>query len=663
MKTPAARGLSLLLAACLAAGAGFFALYRFDNKYTRPLPVVQEGVCALDPQALAEGELFFLVDGWEFYAGALLTPDELAGGGHTPRQVYIGEYPDFSMGDPALPPMGMGTYRLRLTHSGPPLELTLELPEIFSACTIWVDGEPRLHLGDPAPESYRPRAETSYLSFTADGSTELVVAVSNYSHYYGGVYYPPAVGTAAAVSRMALGRAAFYGLFCFSSLAIALFSLSVWLTSRRRNPLNFLYGLLCCAFSLHVCYPFLHWAGSPFFRLPYLLEDFSLFAVMLCAAAVTARLCGLARGRLYRYVVFPAGCAFCVLSAACNLLLPRLPGGFLSAYGVLVSLFKLLLSGWLLAASLGGVRQSLPFGNWLLCGNAVFAVGLLFNVVGANRFEPVVGGWQEEYGGFALVLLFGVLMVRRSASVLRENRRLAARMADEVAAKTRDLSALLSDYKKFLAEVAHDLKAPMASIQNYIELIEDGGAELDQEAREFFGAIDRKFFEMKNRVNVLQEFTARDEAPLRTERLRLDELLQRFYESNRPDMEASGVEFLLELPHAPCFVRADRDRLVRVLENLCYNALSFTPEDGRITLALELLPGTARVRVSDTGCGIAPEELPRVFDRFYTSREDGGGSGLGLYIVKSTIREHGGQVEAQSVLGRGSVFTFTLPLA
>ena len=138
--------------------------------------------------------------------------------------------------------------------------------------------------------------------------------------------------------------------------------------------------------------------------------------------------------------------------------------------------------------------------------------------------------------------------------------------------------------------------------------------------------------------------------------------LQSFYEDNRPDMELFGQSFLLKLPNESLVISGDTESLRSALENLCYNAASFTPEDGVITLSLEEKQGYAVITVSDTGSGIAPEDLPRVFDRGFTNRPDGSGEGLGLYLVRTIVLEHGGTVEAYSQLGKGSVFTLQIPI-
>jgi two-component system phosphate regulon sensor histidine kinase PhoR len=110
---------------------------------------------------------------------------------------------------------------------------------------------------------------------------------------------------------------------------------------------------------------------------------------------------------------------------------------------------------------------------------------------------------------------------------------------------------------------------------------------------------------------------------------------------------------------------ADEARVEQVLVNLIHNAIKFTPSGGRISISAKAKDNDILVSVADTGIGISPDDLPRIFERFYKADKSrsGGGTGLGLAIAKHIVEAHGGRIWAESTEGRGSIFNFTLPLA
>jgi signal transduction histidine kinase len=138
-------------------------------------------------------------------------------------------------------------------------------------------------------------------------------------------------------------------------------------------------------------------------------------------------------------------------------------------------------------------------------------------------------------------------------------------------------------------------------------------------------------------------------------------------EAIRPQAEARGLELALDLPLNLPLVVADPQRIGQVLRNLFNNALEFTPDGGRVTLTARLDGSWVFLEVSDSGPGIAVEQLPFVFERFYRADPSRaratGGAGLGLAIVKQLVEAHGGRVWVKSTPGTGSWFGFALPVA
>ena len=145
--------------------------------------------------------------------------------------------------------------------------------------------------------------------------------------------------------------------------------------------------------------------------------------------------------------------------------------------------------------------------------------------------------------------------------------------------------------------------------------------------------------------------------------LNLTTFLKQFYDFNKADCDAAGIHLLCILTKEPCPVYADEKQLTRSLENLLYNALSFTPMDGTITLSLKVENSKAHIILEDTGYGIALQQQEQIFHKGVSLRDESTERGLGLYITKSIIAEHNGTIWVESDGVHGSAFHILLPLA
>lgn len=644
----------LILSAFLLVGVlAVLGQYRWDNKYTSALSGGWGfNVLQSDPEQPA-----WLVDGWEFYPGELLSPEDFASGRQAEEYTYAGQYPNFSaqLGSP----YGEATYRLVLENPGESLELSLYLPELLCAGRVYIGGELAGEQGSVEP--YEPRVMDGVYSFTASGSTEIIIQCANYTHYYSGMYYPPAVGTPGAIARLTSARLAVYGLLCFFALAAALLNLALWALGRNRLVRRL--GLLCTACALRMSYPFLRALGVPAIRSLYAVEDLCAAAVLLCAILLAGELSGAARLGFHRRAAVPAAAAMCAVCVIFPVfILPYAPL-LINCYGLLLFVWKVLAGAYLIFLSARALRERVPLGRYLLCSAGLYGFSVAVSALTAGYLEPEFGAWPEEYGAFALVAGFAALMVHRGVRMVRENRRLNEHLSEEVERKTRALETLLDERRELLAALVHDLKNPLSAVRNYADLVRGSSVELDAETAACLNALSERVGAVEDRFGLLQDFSRAERAAEGAEKLELSAFLRGFYESNRPDIELGGQRFCLELAREALYVTAGEPQLRAALENLCYNALSFTPPGGRITLSLRREGGSAVIRVRDTGSGIAPEDLPHVFERGFTRRPDGSGEGLGLYLVRAFALEHGGSAEAQSEPGKGSTFTLRLPLA
>jgi signal transduction histidine kinase len=223
--------------------------------------------------------------------------------------------------------------------------------------------------------------------------------------------------------------------------------------------------------------------------------------------------------------------------------------------------------------------------------------------------------------------------------------------------------------RDFLANATHELKTPLTSIQGFAQAIMDGTVSapeaLHQAASIIYDEADRMHRIVMDLLSLAR--LEAGTAGLTRDPVDLAQLLDNAAGRFALQAQQAGITMLENLVKSP-ICTGDADRLSQVFTNLLDNAIKFTPSGGVVTLSLDTLNGSAQVRVSDTGAGIAPEDQKRVFERFYQadrSRRGGSGrgAGLGLAIARQIVLAHGGQISVESTLGKGSIFTVALPLA
>ncbi|EMJ6829335.1 TPA: histidine kinase [Clostridioides difficile] len=661
------KGTLIVLIVSLLAITGLNLLYKYDNKYTYKSIRASNGILTIDNDTFTKGKLVFLIDDWEFYNHKIFKPNDFTEQDIKPEYVFIGQYPDFSMRKGNQSPYGNATYRMRIKNEGKDKLLSLELPEIFSASEVWINGEMVSKLGDVGTEKYRPKIKNSVVSFIAKKNTEIIINVSNFSHYYSGLYYPPALGETKDISNMMFYRLLFYSIICFTTFAIAIFSLSVWFLSNK-SKIYLYFGCMCVFFAIHVSYPFVHLLGLPLVSFTYAVEDLSYFMVVLCIICINGSISKIEENKVYRFLILPLGITMSIISIVIPIILLPYDMYFVNIYGKLIDIYKYIVFIYILMSSLVSIYKktcSEHISSYILVSvNTVFGISILFDAVTSNRFEPIFTGWQTEYCGFVIVILFSVMMINRNRIIIKENEKLTRNLEHEVEVRTNELTTLLNERKRFLADVAHDLKAPVSAIQAFIDLIKVGNIHVDEETRTYLYAINQKSNEVQNRVRSLQEFTSQDKSIGISEKICLNNFIKEIYENNLPDTQACGVNFETYVLEKKIYAKINKEMLTRAFENLIYNALTFTPFDGKIILSMDKEDGFAIIKISDNGKGIPPENISKVFDRFFTERDNNEpkGQGLGLYIVKSIIREHGGEIFVDSELGKGTVFTIKLSL-
>ena len=219
--------------------------------------------------------------------------------------------------------------------------------------------------------------------------------------------------------------------------------------------------------------------------------------------------------------------------------------------------------------------------------------------------------------------------------------------------------------RDFVANVSHELRTPLAAIKSVIETLEGGAAEDPQVARDFLQRADGEVDRLVQMVEELLELSRIESGELSMTREPVDlaAAVQSAVERLRPQAEKAGVGLSVDTSANLPRVSGDRVSLERAIVNLINNAIKFTPEGGAVRVLARPDGAGVTIEVADNGSGIEPQDLPRVFERFYKAdrARRAGGTGLGLAVVKHTAEAHGGRVEAESRLGEGSSFRIWLP--
>ena len=223
--------------------------------------------------------------------------------------------------------------------------------------------------------------------------------------------------------------------------------------------------------------------------------------------------------------------------------------------------------------------------------------------------------------------------------------------------------------RELIASVSHDLRTPLASIRAMVESINDGVVTDPATVKRYLKTLEVEVENLSQLINDLFELSQMDAGVLKLdmETSSLTDLISDTLESMSVQATAEGRNLHLKgsVEGEVAHVMMDPRRVQRVLYNLVQNAIRYTPSDGSVQILARDTGTEVQVEVKDTGEGIPPEELSRIFDRFYRTEQSrsrgSGGTGLGLSIAKGIVEAHGGRLWVESAIGKGSTFGFALP--
>ena len=218
--------------------------------------------------------------------------------------------------------------------------------------------------------------------------------------------------------------------------------------------------------------------------------------------------------------------------------------------------------------------------------------------------------------------------------------------------------------KSYLSETAHELRTPLTTIRSHLEAFQDGIITPNQES---LSLVMEEVMNLTSLLNDLQDLTSSTGLckNLRSLPLDLNLILANLAEKFRPLAAEHDLTIIVELPTIPLYLKGDPEAFTKIINNLLSNAIKFSVPGGKIIIILQKEASQIKISIADQGIGVQPEEIPKIFERFYRidpsrSRRTGG-SGLGLSIVKELTEAMGGTVKVESRPEAGSIFTLTFP--
>jgi two-component system phosphate regulon sensor histidine kinase PhoR len=220
--------------------------------------------------------------------------------------------------------------------------------------------------------------------------------------------------------------------------------------------------------------------------------------------------------------------------------------------------------------------------------------------------------------------------------------------------------------REFIGNISHELKTPLASIKAIVETLQDGAIDDKKLAGDFLMKVDNEVDRISQIVTELTELSRIETGgvKLRLEPANLNQLIEDVITHLSPQAERKEVILLTDLASAIPAVQADRERIRQVIINIIHNAIKFTAAGGKVIISTQQSGESVIIQVADNGIGISTEDLRHIFERFFKAdrARSSSGTGLGLAIAKHTVQAHQGNIWVQSEEGKGSTFSFSIPI-
>ena len=587
--------LTVLLTTLFCAG-----LYKTDNKYTHPSPQPINGILFYEEQQ----PLTYLTRQWMVYPDVLLTPEEV--------DAYQGYRYYENIGENGKNESDSMTYRLTLLLPEEIQEYALELPEVFSACQLYINDRLLLQLGNPSPETYQEGLSSRMVTFSAEGKAELLLAVSDFSGVNCGLTYPPAFGHAEDVLSAREIRLFLHGALVLLAILGAVLSMTFGIKGQQKRGI--LGGFLCICLAIITGYPLYHGILTTVVQPWYTLEPACYYALLLLALLLQCTIYEIQpKLRLYLSLPCMIGILATIISFGGASILPE---NTAHAFSFLSEGLKYYTALALLGISLWALRQKKYHSLLLLNGSVALAACLLWDRL-LPLYEPIYGGWFGEIGGGLLVLSLAAALWLDAidAYKFRLTYEASLQQAEQRLSLQKEHYKQLSEQIQLAREAGHDLRHHMRTLRSFAE--------------------QSQWNQLKAYLDDYEPHLQERQLVIRSEHLTVDAVLNHY--ATLAHAKNATYDVCLHIPPDLSF---PDDELCVLLANLLENALEAISEQ---------TCGTPFIRMRGEAIhghlGIVMDNSfsqERIYKNEMFLSTKGKNHGLGLHSIETIVKKYGG---------------------
>ncbi|MFC6229649.1 ATP-binding protein [Paenibacillus allorhizosphaerae] len=588
---------------------------------------------------------------------------------------------------------GYATYRLKIMLPEGEDVLALRVPAVSTSYKLWVNGKAIASAGllGTTEESAVPQfAPEVAVAPTLHSAMDIVIEVANFSHQRGGLRQPIELGTAKDIIRAKEMAVGFDMLLIGCLLIMGLYHLGLFAVRTKEWSMLY-FGLFCLLFSIRMtllgeivitkAIPGFNWTLE--INLEYLSAALSLPLFILFFSSLYPE-------ESARFM----NAAFCIVTVGYSIVIAVLPTLIFTQALVSLQLVVVAAIVYVMSIAVFACIRKREGSGILLISCLVLGTSIVNDMLYAHQLVATT----DRMSAFGLLIfifsqaaMLSIKLSRAFVSVEKlstELTELNNGLNEKIIERTYDLeqankalkwsndelSRMETSRSHLLSNISHDLGTPMTAIQCYIEAILDRMVDTEEQRERYLRVIHSKVVGMDRLIEdlfQLSQLEARQVA-FKKEPVTTDLLIERLFARYELDARGAGIAYTLtvfrngEKDEQFSSVEVDAERLHQAYSNLIFNAIKFTPSGGSIAVEMHDNGSEMLVSVSDSGSGIRPEDLPYVFDRFYTSNkarnDSGGGKGLGLSISKEIVEYHGGRIWVDRTEEQcGTVICFTIP--